>query len=339
MKLIFALCDYEGRFGSKHFEKPYRSGMDKEKLVKAFLEKGYNLQYRYFSDIEFDSTYNNQFIIYTSQEDPGYYYKSFIEDIVYALEMNGAITIPSYKFLRANNNKVFMELLRKLYLPEKYHLQVMFYGTYEELKRDINNISLPCVLKMAEGAVSKGVFFASSKRELLKKVKKVARTPCFYEEIKDILRLVKYNGYKRKSLYRKKFIIQEFIPDLANDWKVLVFWDKYYVLRRKNRPNDFRASGSGLFSFDEIVDSRLLDAAKEIRRIFDVPMISLDLAISKNRVFLIEFQFLYFGTLILEKSPFYYINNNGNWEKIIEKSSLEDIYSYSIVSYIEEKYK
>jgi len=51
-------------------------------------------------------------------------------------------------------------------------------------------------------------------------------------------------------LHRSKFIVQEFIPDLSNDWKVLVFWDKYYVLRRKNRPNDFRASGSGLFSFD-----------------------------------------------------------------------------------------
>jgi len=68
-------------------------------------------------------------------------------------------------------------------------------------------------------------------------------------------------------------------------------------------------------------------------------MISLDLAISNNRVVLLEFQFLYFGTSTLEKSPYYYINNNGNWEKILEKSSLEDIYSYSIVSYLEEKYK
>ena len=68
-------------------------------------------------------------------------------------------------------------------------------------------------------------------------------------------------------------------------------------------------------------------------------MISLDLAINENRVVLIEFQFLYFGTSTLEKSPYYYIKNNGNWEKIFGKSSIEDIYSYSIVSYLEEKYK
>lgn len=339
MKNICALTDYHDHFGSKYFDKPYRSGMHKEKLKIDFLEYEYDLKFRCFTDIEFNKSYNNQFVIYTSQEDTGYYYKSFIEDIIYALEMQGAITIPSYKFLRANNNKVMMELLRKLYLPEMYQLQVMCFGTYEELKREINNIPLPCVLKLSEGAGSKSVFFASSEAELLGKVKNVARTPYIKEEIRDILRLVKYKGYKRKSLYRKKFIVQEFIPDLSNDWKVLVFWDKYYVLRRKNRPNDFRASGSGLFSFDETVDPRLLDAAKEIRGIFDVPMISLDLAISKNKVVLIEFQFLYFGTSTLEKSPYYYVNNNGNWEKILEKSSLEDIYSHSIVSYIEEKYK
>jgi len=68
-------------------------------------------------------------------------------------------------------------------------------------------------------------------------------------------------------------------------------------------------------------------------------MISLDLAISNNRVVLLEFQFLYFGTSTLEKSPYYYVNNKGNWEKILGKSSTENIYAYSIVSYIEEKYK
>jgi hypothetical protein len=68
-------------------------------------------------------------------------------------------------------------------------------------------------------------------------------------------------------------------------------------------------------------------------------MISLDLSISNNRVVLIEFQFIYFGTSTLEESPYYYENDNGNWEKKLGESSLEDIYSYSIVSYIEDKIK
>ena len=213
------------------------------------------------------------------------------------------------------------------------------FGCYEELIENCSDITFPCVVKEAKGAGSKGVYISKNKKELEKVVKKISRTTYYAEDLRDILRVIRHKGYIKESLHRSKFIVQEFIPDLSNDWKVLVFWDKYYVLRRKNRPNDFRASGSGLFSFDEMVDTRLLDAAKEIRRIFDVPMISLDLAISNNRVVLLEFQFLYFGTSTLEKSPYYYVNNKGNWEKILGKSSTENIYAYSIVSYIEEKYK
>lgn len=336
-KDIFVIWDYQFRFGSKYFDNPYRSGMDKNLLKDAFLSYGFNLQYKNMSDDNIENLLKDQYVLYTSQEDPGYCYKSFIEDRIYGLELSGAKVIPSYKYLRANNNKVMMEILRKLYLPEKYQLKSMIFGTYEEFIMQKNNIIFPCVVKTAEGAVSKGVFLAKNGKQLLKIVKKVSRTPFLYYEFYDYIRKIIHKGYRRESLYRKKFIIQEFVPGLKNDWKVLVFWDKYYVLRRSNRPNGFRASGSGLFSFDEKVDIRLLEAAKEIRQYFDVPMMSLDLAISGDKVILLEFQFLYFGTSTLEKSPYYYIENNENWEQIFEKSILENTYAYSIVSYIESK--
>jgi len=338
-KNIFAICDYKGIFGSKYYAKPYRSGLDKDILTKEFSKYGYEIRYITFADINAQKFSRGEIVIYTSSEDPGYQYKEFIEDIVYYLDICGVNLIPSFKYLRANNNKVFMELLRKLIIPSEYQLPTKVFGCYEELIENCSDITFPCVVKEAKGAGSKGVYISKNKKELEKVVKKISRTTYYAEDLRDILRVMRHKGYIQESLHRSKFILQEFISDLSNDWKVLIFWDKYYVLRRKNRPNDFRASGSGLFSFDETVDTRLLDAAKEIRGIFDVPMISLDLAISKNKVVLIEFQFLYFGTSTLEKSPYYYVNNNGNWEKILGKSSLEDIYSYSIVSYLEEKYK
>lgn len=336
-KYIFAICDYQSRFGSKYFDNPYRSGMDKNLLVEAFFRYGFNIQYLNMSDGNIENLLKDQYVLYTSQEDPGYYYKNFIEDRIYSLELAGAKIIPSYKCLRANNNKVMMETLRKLYLPESYQLKSMMLGTYEELIMQIKNITFPCVIKKSEGAGSKGVLLAKNEKELLKKVKKVSRIPFINEEFHDIIRSKIHKGYRKESIYRKKFIIQEFVYGINNDWKVLVFWDKYYILRRKNRPNDFRASGSGLFSFDDNVDIRLLEAAKEIRKYFDVPMISLDLAISNNKVILWEFQFLYFGTSTLEKSPYYYKEKNGNWEQKFEKSVLENIYAYSIASYIESQ--
>lgn len=77
-----------------------------------------------------------------------------------------------------------------------------------------------------------------------KKVKLISRTKYLLQVIKDNLRPLKHQGYTVNSLYRNKFILQSFIPDLANDWKKVIFGDKYYVLTRHVKKNDFRASGS-----------------------------------------------------------------------------------------------
>jgi len=337
MKYIFALCDYKGYFGSKYYPVIYRSGMDKNKLSSFFYEYGYNIQYINMSvaplEIEVDS---NPFI-YSSQEDSKYLYKNFIEDIIYGLEIKGAITIPSYKFLRATNNKVFMEILRNQLLPNKYNIKSLLFGTVDELMASLDNIFYPCIVKTAGGAVSKGVFKANSKRELLSIVRRISRSKDKKYELIDRVRAIRHPGYKRDSLYRSKFIVQDYYSGIFNDWKVLVFYDKIYVLRRNNRPNDFRASGSGLFSFDEKVDERLLESAEEIRKCLNIPMVSLDLSFQDDKVVLFEFQGVHFGVSTLEKSHYYYTKINGVWEQIYTKSVLEEIYAETIVKYLEER--
>lgn len=334
MKQIVALCDYQGRFGSKYFDKPYRSGMDKDLLKTAFLSHGVNIEFLSMADTKLIGKSCGKHIIYTSQEDHNYAYKSFIEDIVLGLEISGAHLMPKYKYLRANNNKVFMEILRKTMLPDKYQIDTKWYGTAEEALTNIESIKFPRVIKSAAGAGSHGVKLAMGKDDFVAQIKKVSRLYNLKSEAKDRARAIKHQGYVRESIYRNKFIVQDFIPDLSNDWKVLVFDKKYYVLRRHNRPGDFRASGSGLFSFDDEVNPSLLDAAKEIKEAFDVPLISLDLAISEDRIVLIEFQFLYFGTSTLEKSPYYYIFDESEWTQIFDKSVLENEYAASITSCI-----
>jgi glutathione synthase/RimK-type ligase-like ATP-grasp enzyme len=283
MVRMVAICDYQNRFGSKYFDKPYRSGMDKQLLMNYFQEKGIMLDYLKLSDPLLLEKTAGAFVIYTSQEDPGYRYKSFIEDVVYALELNGSTLIPMYKFLRANNNKVFMEYLRRT-LPVKYQNDSKWFGCAEEAIYTADHLSFPCVVKSSEGAGSHGVRLAHNKSEYVQTVRRLSRSSFYLKELRDIGRSFRHHGYKRESLHRDKFIVQSYIPGLVNDWKVLVYWDKFFVLRRKNRPGDFRASGSGLFSFDTEVDIRLLEAAKEVREVFNVPMISLDLAISEGEL-------------------------------------------------------
>jgi len=83
MKKIIALTDYKNRFGSKHFDVPYRSGMDKSLLTKHFNELGFEIEFiQYSTLVNQPSTPKDCIYIFTSSEDRGYYYKSFIEDVV-----------------------------------------------------------------------------------------------------------------------------------------------------------------------------------------------------------------------------------------------------------------
>lgn len=336
MKQIIALSDYKGFFGTKHYAEVYRGGMSKKTLKDEFSRKGY--------EVSFVSAYEAQFIdvhnipvIYTSREDPDYRYKGYIEDIVFGLELRGAKTIPPFKILRATNNKVLMEQLRRMCLPEKFHVNTKYFGTHEDLVSVISDIEYPVIIKTADGAVSKGVYKANDQQSLLAISKRISRSISYKEELRDYIREFKHKGFSGESKNRKKFILQEYISSVPNDWKVLVYYNKYFVLRRQNRPGDFRASGSGLFSFDDAVDPRLLEAGMEIREALDIPMISLDLALKDGKVVLFEFQGVHFGTSTLEKSPYYYVKSNGNWQQVTGKSFIEEIYTSAIVGFLENK--
>lgn len=334
MQKIILLTDYLNRFGSKHNDMPYRSGFDKTLMKKYFNDYGYEPVFKSFASIDFSQeNYRDELILYTSSEDVGYHYKSFIEDIVLGLELQGAKVIPRFKYLRANNNKVFMEILRDQIIGSS-GLKAKYYGTFEELENDIDNIHCPAVIKKAQGATGAGVFLAQSKKELLTIAKKITRTRNLHYELWDYGRSIKHKGYIRESRYREKFIVQDFIPNLENDWKVLIYDDKYYALYRANRKNDFRASGSGFFKFEKYPPLKILDFSEKIIRSFDLPNISIDIGINDTSLFLLEFQAIYFGTYTLEASEFYFIKNGNNWERKDEKSIIEKEYVNSICKFI-----
>lgn len=339
MKTIYALLDYKNNFNSKAYAKPYRSGMDKELLKSYFKEHGYNLEYMRVCDINFrDKDFRGKYLLINSSEDYNLYYKDFIEDLLLGLMYQGAILLPSFKFFRAHSNKVFMEILRDLSdIKSTKNISSSYYGTLEELTEN-NLVNGEYVIKPAIGAVSRGVSLAKDRKDIIKKVKKISRSRNIFLELWDLGRRIKHKGYMRESKHRKKFILQNFIEELKNDWKILIYGNKYYVLFRKNRDNDFRASGSGKFKFQNELPDGILNFAKNIFLDFDVPNLSIDVAFNGNEFFLIEFQALYFGTTTIEKSPFYFIEDNSKWVLKNEKSILEKEYVRSIIQYIEKKY-
>jgi glutathione synthase/RimK-type ligase-like ATP-grasp enzyme len=341
MNNIYILTDYKDRFGSKYSAKPYRSGMDKDFLIKFFYEAGYKVKFMKFSEIDFRSMdFQDIPVLYTSQEDWGYHYKSYIEDIVLGLELQGAQVIPPYKYLRANNNKVFMEILRDQLEDEGIKtIKSFHFGCLEELEANIDSIEFPVVIKSAAGAMSTGVFLAKKKIELIKYAKRISRTKYIYQEFKEIARCFKHKGYIKESIFRSKFIVQNYIPGLENDWKVLVYFNNYYILYRGVKKGDFRASGSHLFKFDieDKHQQKVLDYAEKLYQKFEVPHISFDICYTGDSCLLLEFQAIFFGTSTMEKSNYFYIKNDTTWEKMKNDITLERVYVDSITQYLKAK--
>jgi glutathione synthase/RimK-type ligase-like ATP-grasp enzyme len=334
-KTILLLTDYRNTFYST--TRPKETGMDINILKDKFNEKGYHLIVKGFCEIDFANPLNEaKYVLYQSSEDRDLFYKSFIEDIILGLQLKGATLIPDFYKFRAHHNKVFMEILRQLNSSDQVKsCNAKAYGTYEEFLTNNINSENGLVIKAASGTGSRGVRLAKNKDAALKIAKSISRSFNLQDFSKNLIKTIIRPYHKKQSNNRKKFIAQEFIPGLTNDYKILVFNDKYYVLYRRNRKNDFRASGGGLFEWKENIPSALLDFAKHVYQSFDVPFISMDIAFTQERCYLIEFQFLMFGPYTLEKSAFYFKWENDKWNIIREKSDLENEFSSSVVMYIE----
>ena len=342
MKLA-ALTDYKGRFGSKHFDQPYRSGMDKERLQAAFLTYGVELFFVPMSSAWEKMTEESRYFIYTSIEDDGYLYKSFIEDIVFGLMQKGFCPVPGFVHLRANNNKVVMEFLRKETGDERVNtIKTQFYGTFEELKNEMSGFSYPVVIKKAAGASGRGVYKANNPDELIKGAQLVSSSKSLLVDLKDWVRSKKHKGYELESRFRNKFITQSFIADLKNDWKVYWFNGEIYVFYRPIFAHrDFIASGGGYDNYfygeEAHKPEGFFEFVTHVMSFFKVPHASMDIAFDGKQFHLLEIQFVFFGTAGIPYSKGYYKRVDGVWKFIQEKREIEEVYAKSVATFLKNE--
>ena len=343
MENIYLLTNYRGAFGNKYKAAFYASGMDKIKLSTYFKNHGYKAVFMSPSEIDFrDKKYKDSIVLYTTTEDNKEYYKLYIEDIVLGLDVLGAKVLPSFINLKSHHNKVFMEILRDIQdLEPLNNIKTQKFGTLEEFQRYFKKGEDDVVVKMASGASSLGVFLGKGYNDLLKKVKNASKTFHFKEDIKERLREFKHKNYIPVSRYRNKFVTQNFIPNLTNDWKILIYLDKYYIFERPVRANDFRASGSGkeqyLFGDKANIPDGIFDYAKSIYDKLDAPILSIDIAYANKQFYTLEFQFTGFGTAGQQLSENYFSLQNSNWKSIYEKLELEQVFVNSIIGFLNKK--
>ena len=332
------MIDYRGAFYSTIRNRWGLCSFNLEIVKQEFQKFGVAVHIRPFASIDLrEEDFKNRIVLYQSSEDPDSCYKEYIEDLLLGIQLQGGILIPHFHCFRAHHNKVFMEVLRDISADPLIQARIKskYFGVFEDF--DQQKIHYPVVLKRAWGAGSKGVRLARRPVDARQIAFRFSRSANWTEGIKELYRRVfrRNKGYVSTSLNRRKFVTQEFIPDLTGDLKVLAYWDKYYLLSRKNRTNDFRASGSGYFSWPEEPPTKLLDYAKHVFKHFNVPLVSLDIAMSGETPVLIEYQFLCFGTLTMENADWYFVEGNQGWEKIQGRSIPEVEFVRSVAAYLE----
>lgn len=322
-------------------------------VIKSELETKYNIKVKIiaFQDLkEFLNTIPHKAVLFYSSAYNLEYLK-FIQDTVryIALKRPDIILLPDEHQLNSLENKGYQELYKDLLGIEQ--VDGVYFGDIEQLIEVESSLSYPFVLKKNKGALSSGVQLIKSKAELFSFRDQVKK-----KTLKEKLAFIvnRRNSFRKDSnllpkeellnnnfsdffAKRMPVVVQKFVPGLNCDFKILIFGEKYYCLQRKTRVNDFRASGSGNFSFID-PPFEILNYAKTLNSKFKVPFISLDLGIDEeNKCYLFEFQGTAFGPMTLTQSTYYFLFQNNEWIKIDETPNLEREYANAIVQFIHKK--
>lgn len=334
-KEILLLVDYRNQF---YFSTKSRGGsVDLDNLEKYFKEKGFSLIVKKFSEIDFrNQNYKDKYVMFQSSEDPSLHYKDYIQDIILGLHLQGAILIPSIYFFRAHHNKVFMEIVRDIFCADEAgNIISNGYGSYEDYIHNVDKYYTgDYVIKPDAGTRSRNVRLMSNFSQKIKYPYEISRTFTFHNLRWAIAKFLFNKPYIPQSNNRKKFIVQNFIEGLDGDYRVIIYGEKYYVLYRKNRENDFRASGSGDIYFDIELPKGLLDYSRILYKKFNTPYVSLDIGHKNGTFYLFEFQFVCIGQYAIEKSKWYYSFNYEKWSKILEEPDLEREIVSAVVNHI-----
>lgn len=303
--------------------------LDVEKMASSVLASGYEVVYTDISEIlNFDLT-DKDYVVYTAADNDEL--NRYILDVLYFVNKKATL-VPSYDVMKAYENKGFQTLYRKAAgldcLNEDYYFDLLEY-----------NKPKPFVYKDVMGAGGSSVELVSSNKKWDRLISNKIKLS-FVQKVKNIIRKKQLTAYEY-SLYEYKyrkfnrFVTQDFIPSLDCDYRVLIFSDKYYAMKRDVRKNDFRASGSKKFSFERI-PIEVIEYARYVFSKIDAPFLSIDIAYSldDSKCYLIEYQGLSFGTSALRHSLGYYKMINDQWDFVSKDSDLEEEYSKAILWYI-----
>ena len=224
--------------------------------------------------------------------------------LLFSLEQSGFKVFPDF-----NTAWHFDDKIGQKYLLESLQIDLVktwvFYDTKTALSW-INQTTFPKVFKLRGGAGSQNVQLVKTKSKATALVKKAfgkgfpaydgwesfkerfrkwrLGKADFKEVIKGTVRLIKPPRYAQVMGNEINYLyFQEFIPNNDSDIRIIVIDGKAFGIKRMNRENDFRASGSGFILYEkEHIDAVFVRAAFEINKKLKAQCIAYDFVYGEN---------------------------------------------------------
>jgi glutathione synthase/RimK-type ligase-like ATP-grasp enzyme len=194
----------------------------------------------------------------------------FSKQLIYSLQTSGKVMFPDI-----NTCWYFDDKVAQKYLMESIGAPLVPTYTFYDKKTAldwIESVSFPKVFKLRHGAGSLNVQLAKTKHEAIALVKRSfgkgfpqyrpvsslrerwTKFRMGQSGIKDVAKGLLRFGYTTDfnrvvNSERGYVYFQDYIPGKKFDLRVIVIGNKAFGVKRNNRPNDFRASGSGLIEY------------------------------------------------------------------------------------------
>lgn len=207
--------------------------------------------------------------------------------IIVALEQMGVLVFPSIATCAHFDDKVAQKyLLEAIGAPL---IPTWVFLDRKEAMKWIGTATWPKVFKLRCGAGSSNVRLVRSKAEakalcrqafgggfpavsgyladLQTRLHKTQTSQQFWEKVRRVPLAALRNLTLRRQMPRQRgyLYFQEFLPHNAFDTRITIIGDRAFGYQRLNRPDDFRASGSGNPSYEhDRIDKRCVEIAFKV---------------------------------------------------------------------------
>jgi len=261
----------------------------------------------------------------------------FAKQLTISLEKKNLKVFPS-----VNTSWHYDDKVGQKYLLEAIEAPIVpthvFYSKEEALEW-VESVKFPLVFKLRGGASSINVRLVKNFRQA-KKLIRIAFDKGFASKnrfekiksrivnlassinfenfialIKSILRIFIPTEIEKFSLRQKGYVyFQDFIPNNSYDTRIEVIGNHCTAVRRYNRKNDFRASGSGDWSFErKLFDHEMIKLAFEIAGKLNLQSVAFDFIVDKDQSKVVEMSYCW----PTEGSELYsgYWDRNLNWHE------------------------